>query len=142
MDNINTEAIFYSTSYTTKSGWKVTFALPDDIAAKQLDDGGSGQRYMIALVPIDENEQPKPIKRKTSRAQMAGILCNDQRFQKFMRKTYEFRCFNDEQTAEAVRAWCKVESRAELDSNVDRGMLFDVLRTEFDVYTGRIAAPR
>ena len=96
MDSINTEAVYYSAGYTTKSGWKITLALPDEDAAKALDAIGAGKRYMLAMVPIADDETPdtqamqkaqkannctteKP-KKKLTLAQRAGILCNDKRF--------------------------------------------------------------
>ena len=64
MDNINTEALFYSSNYTTKSGWKITLQLPDEHAARELDAIGAGKRYMLAMVPLTDDDQPEPIKPK------------------------------------------------------------------------------
>lgn len=77
-------------------------------------------------------------------AQQAGILCNDP----------EFRKFTDAQTtttgdastitaaAEFVRTTCQIKSRSELNTDSQAAAKFAALRTDFDAWAGRIAAPR
>ena len=157
MKNINTEAIFYSSNYTTKSGWKVTFQLPDQEAARMLDDIGAGKRYVMALVPLTEDDQPdnaavvhaeKPKKHwnDMSLAQQAGILCNDERFWRFVSyKTTSNTDGVDENkklSAYYIRSYCMVASRSDLDKLALAAKKFEELKADFDVFTGKIAAPR
>lgn len=73
----------------------------------------------------------------------AGILCNDPRFQVFAAK----RCgYPDKQltqggAAEYVRQICKVSSRCELLHDQAAADRFQALRTEFDVWSGKLATP-
>jgi hypothetical protein len=133
IDNINSEAIFYSSSYTTKSGWKITLALPDDIAAGQLDAMGAGKRYMLALVPISDDEQPEPIiKPKGGKlAQRAGIICGKPSFWKWLEENHGVR---PEQAAAFIRKRCHVGSRAELDHNEAKGQIFVRMLANYEMW--------
>lgn len=73
-----------------------------------------------------------------------GILCNEPKFQKFaaVRSGLPSQIFNNAASAEYLRTCCSVRSRSELATDEEvRGML-DRLVNEFDVFRGRIAAPR
>lgn len=77
-------------------------------------------------------------------SRQAGILCNDERFQRLAAT----RCglpgqqFSSSAAAEYLRACCKVASRRLLDTDPTARARFDALRTEFDAWVGRIARPR
>jgi len=136
MDNINTEALFYSSSYTTKSGWKVTFQLPDEIAANALDAIGAGQRYMIALVPIGDDDQPQAINPKGGeQAKRAGILCGEHKFRQFLKTTRAF----EGEPAFFVREYCGVSSRSELDHDQEATIKFGKLLGEYHTWPGQMA---
>ncbi|MGR3452907.1 hypothetical protein [Pseudooceanicola sp.] len=77
-------------------------------------------------------------------AQQAGILCNDTRFQKFAatRCGLPGEAFSPTAAAEFLRDCCRVDSRSKLDTDAAALSRFQVLRTEFDAWTGRIASPR
>ncbi len=154
IETINTEGVFYSTSYTTKSGWKATFQLPDDEAAKALDAIGSGKRYMLVLAPIADDETPDKDamqKVKKSPAQMAGILCNDVRFWNFLHNEHPIVCqevlptphtMSADGAAIVLRSILSIESRSEIKEGTDKLRHFNTLKNDFDVFTGRIAGPR
>lgn len=78
--------------------------------------------------------------------QQAGILCNDLRFQRFVVAQVDpdlsdhFRCASF--AAEYLRRFCNIQSRRDLATNIDARARFRILRTEFDAWSGRIAAPR
>ncbi|MEX5515689.1 hypothetical protein [Pseudophaeobacter sp. 1A09344] len=76
-------------------------------------------------------------------AQQAGILCNNPSFQKFaaVRCGFPGDAFNASGAAEYLRTCCNVSSRRDLNSDQAARDRFDRLRTEFDAWTGRIAAP-
>lgn len=79
-----------------------------------------------------------------SLATRAAILCNDQRFQRFAADRCDLRGqqFCPSASAEYLRTFCGITSRRDLDTNRAAAAKFNVLRTEFDVWTGKIAAPR
>ena len=76
--------------------------------------------------------------------QQAGILCNEPQFQRFA----GIRCMGSESgltataSAEYLRTVCRVASRRDLASDSTAAQRFAALRTEFDAWRGRIAAPR
>lgn len=70
--------------------------------------------------------------------QQAGIIGSDPRFAQFIASAYAFpgdpACF--------IRGWCNVASRKELATNPAAQFRFNALRTEFDVWTGKLPPPR
>jgi len=77
-------------------------------------------------------------------AQQAGILCNEPRFQQFAgsRAVKSGIQFNPQATAEFLRVFCGIASRRDLNTNAAARDKFNILRTEFDAWTGRIPTPR
>jgi len=155
MKNINTEAIYYGHTSTTKSGYKITFAIPDREAADMLDDVGAGKRYMMALVPLTDDDQPdeaavekaqKPKRRLSEMplSQQAALMCQDSRLWDFIDQSKYYARDGQLSAAGWLRSICKVESRSDLDlpTHTEEAQRFLALQTEFDVFTGRIAGPR
>jgi hypothetical protein len=73
----------------------------------------------------------------------AALLCKDARFQRFAAQ--QSGCdspFTEDVTAAWLRDQCNILSRADLHSDAQALAKFNVLITEFDVWTGKIAAPR
>ncbi|RBW61441.1 hypothetical protein DS909_01630 [Phaeobacter gallaeciensis] len=87
---------------------------------------------------------PKPSFNDFPAPKQAGILCNDERFQKFaaIRCGLPDQTFCQSATAQYLRQCCGIESRRELESDPNAQDRLQVLRTEFDVWTGKQAAPR
>jgi len=77
-------------------------------------------------------------------AQQAGMLCNDELFQKFAgtRTIKSGVQLARSAAAEFIRTFCRVNSRRDLNTNADAAQKFQTLRTEFDAWAGRIQAPR
>jgi len=77
-------------------------------------------------------------------AQQAGILCNDPRFQRFAAT----RCgmhgeqFSTTAAAQYLRDCCQIDSRKQLTTSEAAQQKLQILRTEFDAWTGKIATPR
>lgn len=75
-----------------------------------------------------------------SRAQQAGILSNDVTFGLWLSKVCPEIVAAD--TADAVRKFCRVSSRAELSEDRVAGKRWDALVTQFFQETGRMAEAR
>ena len=151
----NDEAIIRSVTYHGKAGHKISLEL--DPAGWERLKGMETTRCMMVLVPIQNDGQPdpdaatrpaeKPKRRMAdlSRAQQAGILCNTDSFIAFLAKKHGMDVTTRkpiaEDAAEFVRNFCKVTSRAKLDSEPDRGKVWDQLRAEYDAWTGKIGWP-
>lgn len=70
--------------------------------------------------------------------QQAGILSNDTRFAAYLAEVHQF----PGNPASFIRGWCDIASRRELATDERARARFDVLRTGFDAWSGRIATPR
>ena len=120
----------------TKDGVVVSFLLhpndmPDGLAIAEL-----GTRYMMALVEIGDDEQPKPAKQRRAfkelkASQQAGMLCNDSEFRRFLNANIKT-TINADDAAEAVRIFCHVDSRSKLDG--DAGDKWAALVNQFNTW--------
>lgn len=145
------EVMLAGWSETHTGGSKVTFWLPD---AESLDvfrtmtvrkGNTAGQRFMAVLVELGDDEQPKAPELEQPRggtlAQSAGRLCETELFQQFA-----FDKLNDREgkacwwnydvtaqqnAAQYVRDFCKVNSRAEIDHSPTAKQLFSQLMADF-----------
>ncbi|WP_273281030.1 hypothetical protein [Pseudooceanicola atlanticus] len=77
-------------------------------------------------------------------AQQAGILCNDQRFQRYAAEQSDLTgiSFGPSAAAEFLRKHCKIASRRDLNTDPEARQRFKSLTTEFEAWTGKIACPR
>jgi len=75
--------------------------------------------------------------------QQAGILCNDPQFQRFaaIRSGAPAETVNASAAAEYLRHACRIASRRDLTTDAAAQQRFQILRTEFDAWAGRIANP-
>lgn len=108
------------------SGAKITFWLPDSdslevfkgMTAKKGNI--SGQRFMAVLVEIGEDEQPvveqKP--KGGELARLAGMWCNDKYFGEWIGAE------TSDDAANSIYDICEIESRAELDNNLEAAERF------------------
>jgi len=123
-----------------ENDWVVRFTITSDDLNDSLKSAPLGTRYQIALVEIDENEEPlirlpskgtkitgtatispnissiiiteieKP-KRKTTLPEFVGMYCNDEKFQKFLEE--KFRTEWDE-------LYCGIGEKSDTAANVVR----------------------
>lgn len=77
-------------------------------------------------------------------AQQAGMLCNDEQFQKFAgtRTIKSGVQLAPSAAAEFIRTFCSITSRRELNTDDAAAHKFQTLRTEFDAWAGRIQSQR
>lgn len=77
-------------------------------------------------------------------AQRAGMLCAEPAFREYVGR----RCLgldwavSEARAAEFLRALCNIPSRRRLDTDARACQRFEALRTDYDAWRGRIAAPR
>lgn len=69
-----------------------------------------------------------PPRKAASQAQIAGILCNEGAFQKFIGAA------DADAAAEYVRVHCRVSSRANIDGNADATEAFKALKGEYELW--------
>lgn len=129
------------------SGTKVSFWINDEDleAFKHLTarkGKTAGQRFMAVLVQIGDDEQPvspggdAPARRpSTALALSAVTICRDPVFQEFVGEAVRWHptdaAAREEQAAEYVRDYCRIESRSELDKSPTAAQLFSRLMAEY-----------
>lgn len=115
--------------------------------AAPLNSIALGQRLQCVVVPIGNDEQPLPVKPKGGElAKRAGILCGDERFQKWLAKLEGHILTGGpkekaDATAILLRRMCGVLTRAEFDSitRTEPGQKFLALEHEFKEAHGMVA---
>jgi hypothetical protein len=132
----------------TKDGVVVSFVVhPNDIPAA-LSTSHIGARYLVALVEIDDNEQPKllaPAKlippsgekrnwRDLPPPQQAGIRCDEPSFGIYLKETYPDDWHESQDAAACVRLICAVHSRAELGTNQKARVMWHQLDQQYQAW--------
>lgn len=103
--------------------------LVHDAFGEPLPDGST----WVAVARIDPTAKPE---RKGGKlAQKAGILCNEGAFITFLKETYpNILAEYENDAALVVRFLCMVESRVDLDHDVDAAHRFKALATEYEAW--------
>jgi hypothetical protein len=111
-----------------KTGYILTLSLhPDEIPAELLRDF-VGARYACAVVRIEDDESPTQY---SNRVSIAGMLCRDAGFQRYVAELMEKPFATEAQAAQYVCHFCGIESRTELNGNMDAQVHFDAMRQQF-----------
>lgn len=150
----------------TQSGdWALGFTVAKGDLPAVVRDASPGQRFMLALVPIDDDEMPlggednpvaadgdavpptaAPARRRWSemtRSERAGIRCQEAEFCRWLWAKNDMKwedAMGD--AAEAVRILCNVVSRTEFDTDAEAAARWDALEARFMQATGRMAVDR
>lgn len=114
-------------------GVKVTLSIhPQDMPA-QLYSDIMGQRYVVVMVPVDDNDEPKqaervpltPFEKPKSFAGQAKMICEKPDFVRFMEAA-------DPIEAEMfLESHCRVKSCAEITEGTEAGLKFKALQQEY-----------
>lgn len=126
----HSEVRFVRSSYSSKTGTTITLALPDSDELSKVQ-GMDGKRYMLALVEIGDDEQPVQKPEVVERpkggalAKLAGMWCASPDFWAWATNFGERHINSPEAAADLIRRYCRVKSRAELDSNEMAAALFN-----------------
>ena len=128
------------------SGAKVCFWLPDDDALEAFKHltvrkgNTAGQRFMAVLVQIGDDDQPIEPGADTERpkhglSRSAALICKTEDFQAFVgvREGWIPKAVDARAALAAphMRAFCRIDSRAELDSSPTAAQLFARLMREY-----------
>jgi hypothetical protein len=114
-----------------RTGYVLTLALhPDEIPEELLRDF-VGSRYGCALVRIKDDESPTEY---SNRVKQAGMLCRHPDFQRFMLDSYAANelPLTEDETAALLCRLCDIESRTQLNGDVNAKQLFDDLMLEYN----------
>jgi hypothetical protein len=147
----------------SSKGFYITLEIGPDSDWADLAAAPLGQAFGVAMVPYDaetgkaspgsgaspalptgqqrgEPGKPRTPFHQISRAQQAGILCNDDGFCLWLSVAHPLPDVTE--AAEAVRRLCGVTSRSELSEDRVAGKKWDQLVTNFYEATGRMAEVR
>lgn len=132
----------------TRKVAQIVLEVPIEAANAALQSLGGVPQFdaeqWVAVAPLDPDAAPEPApeppKREMTMPQWAGMMCNDERFQRFLGIP---KCVGDaDATASALRLECGVNSRADIKGGTPAGERFRMLMTDFDAEIGRISKPR
>lgn len=119
----------------TQDGIVVSFVLHPNEVPASLQLAPLGTRYMLALVEIGDDEQPKQVRgtqttepapsapvqalhfRDKPYAQQAAILGSNEKFRRFLREKFDVpieRLLSAEDAAEQIKLYCDVDSRTKI----------------------------
>jgi hypothetical protein len=104
--------------------------VPVDLLAQPV-----GCRYQIAMVLLDDHDQPvkgRDMEEGDRAVQSAAMLCRNPKFQQWMARVQLAVFASEEACTDGVRAYCKIESRAELKTSRDARERFFALRERFE----------
>lgn len=104
--------------------------VPMDLLAQPV-----GCRYQIAMVMLDDHDQPtkgRDMEEGDRAVQSAAMLCRNPKFQQWMVRVGLAVIASEEACSDGVRAFCKVESRAEFKGNHEARANFIALRERFE----------
>lgn len=124
-----------------QDGVVVSFVLHPQEVPEGLATASLGTRYMLALVEIGDDEQPKiappKIEDKVSKswhdmmpAQQAGILCNEPAFTRFLSERYPDALHNSN-ASQAIRDICGVTSRSHIVPGTSAGGTWRAIASDY-----------
>lgn len=116
-----------------RTGYVLTLSLhPDEVPEEILRDF-VGARYQVVMVRL--NGENKPLNREqeypNNPVTMAGILCRDPLFHKFLIEKGQTFDESEEVAAEWLRTELGISSRSELKENRDALRYFTTIQQEF-----------
>jgi hypothetical protein len=128
------EAIKTSMRQDGKGTYMTLTIHPDEVPVDLLA-ARPGTRYMVGMLPVDDHDRPvkgKDMEEGERAVQSAGMLCRNIKFQKWMMDNgYAFGT-SEQECTEGLKAFCEVESRAELKDNRQARERFKELKERFE----------
>ena len=136
METLNFEAIKIGLKQS-KDGFVLTLAVhPDEIPHDLMTDF-VGSRYQVVMVRLGDDEQPMSREGEfpgDHAVKMAGILCRDSDFWKWLNDREMLMEKNEKACAEWMTSYLGIESRKELKTNTEARSLFNQLKRSFDAW--------
>lgn len=117
-----------------KNGFVLKLSIHPNDAPEDVLRDPVGTRYGIALVRIDEHENPvasQQTEEGLRAVRLAAALCHDPEFQAFMMAAGYADDVNEAATIDGLRSHLGIVSRAELKTNRDARMKLAQLRDMF-----------
>jgi hypothetical protein len=106
-----------------RTGFVLTLAIHPDESPEELLRDFVGARYACVMVRLQDDESATTY---DNRVQKAGILCRNPEFQEFLM------CDNETDAAHMLCKRCGIQSRTELNGNIEAKARFDGLVRHFE----------
>jgi len=118
-----------------KDGYVLTLLVQPDDLPVSLQRSRVGQRYMVAMAIISDDETPQDPDqgRAETAVKVAGILCRDPMFWKFLSQG-DHRCADEAQAGERLRHLLSIDSRADLRHDVAARGRLDQIKSKFNFW--------
>ena len=119
-----------------RTGYVLALSIhPDDVPIELLKDF-VGARYGVAMVRIDNNEQPMNREEHDGdkSIRIAGLLCRDPDFWKYLYADSQIMFENEKESTEWLRDYLNVQSRSELKTNVQAREMLEKLHKEIGIW--------
>ena len=116
-----------------RTGYVLTLSIhPDEVPEEILRDF-VGARYQVVMVRLNGQEQPMNREHEHQRdvVQLAGILCRDPDFQKFLVETGNAIEASETETIDWMKSEFGIASRAELRNNPEAAKHLLTINEEF-----------
>ena len=136
METLNFEAIKLGLKQS-KDGFVLTLAVhPDEIPDALVRDF-VGSRYQVVMVRLGDDDQPLSREGEfpgDHAVKMAGILCRDPEFWKWLNDREMLMEKNEKACAEWLTSYLGIESRKELKTDAEARNLFNQLKRSFEAW--------
>jgi hypothetical protein len=136
METLNFEGIKIGLKQS-KDGFVLTLAVhPDDIPDELMRDF-VGSRYQVVMVRLGDDDQPLSREGEfpgDHAVKMAGILCRDPEFWRWLNDREMLMEKNEKACAEWLISYLSIESRKELKTDTEARNLFNQLKRSFDAW--------
>lgn len=119
-----------------RTGYILTLSIhPDEVPDEILRDF-VGARYQVVMVRLNGAEQPMNREQEYTPdpVQLAGILCRDTNFQKFLAEIGHIQNISEQDTIDWMRNEFGIKSRAELKSSPDAAKHLFTINEEFKAW--------
>jgi hypothetical protein len=119
-----------------RTGYILTLSIhPDEVPDEILRDF-VGARYQVVMVRINGNEQPMNREQEYTPdpVQLAGILCRDTNFQKFLKEIGNIQNASELETVDWMRNEFGIKSRAELRGNAEASKHLFTINEEYKIW--------
>lgn len=119
-----------------KNGFMLTLSIHPDEIPDELVRDFVGARYGVAMVRIDDNQQPLDRRdfEGAKYVKVAGMLAKDQDFWAYLADEALVFDSSEDATVEWLRTYLNVQSRSELMTNPTARALLDKLMKEFNTW--------
>lgn len=119
-----------------RTGYILTLSIHPDEVPEILMRDFVGARYAVVMVRINGQEQPMNREQENPRdlVRLAGVLCRDKMFQKFLVETGQILEDTEDEAVEWLRSECQIGSRSDLKTNQEAAKQFNFIHQEFQAW--------